>query len=187
MGRIIIGTLVGTVLLFMLQGLMWEGGIHKDMWQYSTKQDSMFEQIKSYGLPEGLYVFPAVDPAMGHTKEKEMYMKGVGKPWAMLFYHPSMHGEDMHILVMGILHALIACLLACMVIYYGRFSSFGSRFLTGLSFGLFTIVQGVMPNLNWWGFPWSFIRPQVVDLTLIWGICCIWFAIYVKRKEPKGA
>jgi hypothetical protein len=183
MKKIIIGTLVGTVIFFAYQTTMWVGGLHKDFWIYSANGDKVLQAMNDAGLQEGLYVLPSSDPAT--TDQKKMHeemMKNVGKPWAMVFYHPSMHGEDTSTIIRGFIHALLAVLVATMVLYFGGFSSFGSRFLASWAFGIFAICLGPYNDMNWWNFPRSFVQLQVIDLSLGWGICCIWLAWFVKKQ-----
>lgn len=189
MKKIIIGTVVGAIIFFAYQSLMWAGGFHKDLWTYSPEQEAVLQSMNDHHLSDGLHVIPYPDPALKKSDKeiRDEMMENVGKPWAMVFYHSSMQGEDPVTIMKGGLHALLAVLLAALVIYYGAFSSFGSRLLTGWSFGLFAIIQGAMSDMNWWGFPWSFIKPQVIDLTLGWALCCIWLAWYVKKPVSKAA
>jgi hypothetical protein len=51
-----------------------------------------------------------------------------------------------------------------------------------MAFAAFALFQGALNNMNWWDFPWSFVRPQVMDLTIGWGVTSIWLAYYVKKK-----
>ena len=189
MKKIIIGTLIGTIIFFAYQSAMWVGGFHKNLWSYSAEQNKILQSMSDAHLQEALYVMPDPNPngTMDHNKAHDEMTKYVGKPWAMVFYHPVMHGEDMGMILKGLMHSLFAALIAAMVIYYGAFSSFSSRFFTGWSFGLFAIVQGPMNELNWWSFPWSFVQPQVIDLTVGWALCSIWLAWYVKRSKSASA
>jgi hypothetical protein len=51
-----------------------------------------------------------------------------------------------------------------------------------MSFAVFTLAQGVLSNMNWWSFPWGFIKPQVFDLVIGWGLCSAWLGWYVRSK-----
>ena len=90
MKKIIIGTLVGTIIFFAYQTAMWMGGLHNDIWIYSPNQDKALQAMNDAGFKEGLYVIPSSDPATtSRDKMHEEMMKNIGKPWAMVFYHPS--------------------------------------------------------------------------------------------------
>ncbi len=189
MKKIIIGSLIGTLIFFAYQTAMWMGGFHKDFTEYTSQQESIMADLGKYQLKDGLYMMPIADPnSPDIDKAREERMKAnMGKPWAMLFYHPSMNGMDPIYIVNGVLYSLVACLIASFILYRGRFRSFSSRFFVSMGLAIFTLAQGVLDDMNWWSFPWSFIKPQVVDLTLGWGICSLWLAYFVKNtSSPTG-
>lgn len=183
MKRIIIGTLVATVIYFAYQSAMWVGGFHNDISVYTPQQDSILADIVKHNLKEDLYMLPYYDyTAKDAMKNHEAAMKAhVGKPWAMVFYHPEMEGESAGTILKGAMHTLIACLLAALIVFAGGFNSFGKRFLVAMAFGLFALVLGPMQELNWWSMPWGFVKAQVIDLTLGWGITSLWLAFFVKK------
>lgn len=188
MKRILVGTVVGTVLFFAYQTAMWMGGLHGDFSQYTPTQDSVL-QCLTENLPEdGLYHMPAVDPGTPDRMEaqEKLMANHVGKPWAMIFYHKSMAGMEMGYILMGLLYTLIGVLVTTLVLYAGGFKTFAARFLVAMAFAIFALSQGVLDEMNWWSYPWSFIQPQVIDLTLGWGICAVWLALYVKRTTAKA-
>jgi hypothetical protein len=140
--------------------------------------------MKTNGLADGLYLIPSLDLSQpGAAKASHDFMeKNVGKPWTMVFYHTSMHGDDPATMLRGAFHSLIACLMVALILYYGRFSTFGRRFLVSMAVALFAICLGPMNEMNWWSFPWSFTKAAVLDLSLGWGVCSLWLAYYVKNK-----
>jgi hypothetical protein len=190
MKKIIIGSLAGTVIFFVYQSVMWMGGLHGEFSSYTPKQDAII-QFLSQNLPqEGLYTIPMVDPGtQNRMEEEEKLMKSnIGKPWTMIFWHNSMKDVGAGYVLLGALYSLIACLIAVIILHLGKYSSFGLRFFISFLLGIFAISQGVLDNMNWWSFPWSFVRGEVIDLTLGWGITCIWFGWYLKNKtENKTA
>jgi hypothetical protein len=182
MKRIIIGALVGAIIFFVFQAAMWMGGIHKDVYSYTPNQEQILDNLNRNLSAEGMYMIPALDPASNPTHEQEeAYMaQNVGKPWAMVFYHTSMSGMDPMYLVKGFLYAFIAAFMTAMVLYYGKFDAFSTRWMVAMSFAVFTLCQGVLDEMNWWSYPWSFIRPQVIDMILGWGLTSVWLGKYVK-------
>ena len=126
MKKIIIGTLVGTVIYFAFQAIMWEGGFHKDFTLYAAKQDTILKVLDTSLNRDGLYMMPMADvnspdfKAQQQTIEKQM----VGRPWAMVFYHRAMAEFSPAFLIMGIIYTLLSCFLVCCVLYYAGFKSF---------------------------------------------------------------
>lgn len=82
---------------------------------------------------------------------------------------------------MGLLYSLIACFIASFVLFQGNFETFSGRFWVAMSFSLFTLSQGVFDDMNWWSYPWNFVKAEVIDLVLGWGVTSVWLAWYVKK------
>lgn len=188
MKKVIIGTLVSTIIFFVYQAAMWMGGMHNNLWIYNQSQDTVLAKMSDHNFKEGLYFIPSADPASKtFGKDMEQIMKSrVGKPWAMVFYHTSMNDMEASNMILDFVYILIGVLVVVLVIYHGRFSSFSARFLAGMAFGIFAIFQAVLDDMNWWSYPWSFVQPQVVDLTIGWAICCLFLAYYLKRPAAAG-
>jgi|SRR6478672_6652620 len=185
MKKISIGTLVATVIFFAFQSVMWMGGFHNDFNTYTDKQPIIMQTLNENLDKDGMYMMPTTDWSKPNSEaETEKLMKeSVGKPWAMVFYHKQMMGMEASYMLVGLFYTLISCLIASLILYYGKFNTFQSRFWVAFAFALFTLMQGVLDDMNWWGYSWSFVKPEVIDLTLGWGICSLWLAWYVKNTE----
>jgi hypothetical protein len=187
MKRIIIGAIVGMLIYFIYQAVMWMGGIHGSFTSYTPKQNEIIQYLDQNLPQEGLYMMPAIDPNVRNKMEEEekLMQANVGKPWAMIFWHKSMIGFEAGYVLLGALYTLIACLIASVILYLGKYDSFGMRFFISVLLGLFVVSQGVLDNMNWWSYPWSFVRAEVIDLTIGWGITSLWLAWYVKPVEKQ--
>jgi hypothetical protein len=181
--KIIIGALVATVLYFGFQSAMWMGGVHDGFASYTPKQDSLLAEIGNTVGEEGLYFLPGWDPNKKPTDEekKAEMKKRVGKPWAMVFYHKSMMDMEGSYLMKSVLYALISSLLVAMVLFYGAFLSFTSRFLVSISFAAFALFTAVFTGANWWEYPWGWVKTSLIDIAGGWILASIWLAWYVKR------
>jgi hypothetical protein len=185
MKKMIIGALVGTLIYFGFQTVMWMGGFHKDFYTYTPEQDTILSNLSANLPSEGLYMMPMSDPNSPDfkAKQKQLEEKMPGNPWAMVFYHPKMEEFSARSLIMGIVYAFIGAFIAAFVIYMGKFPCFWSRFTVSMLFAVFTLVQGVLSNMNWWSFPWGFVKPQVLDLIIGWGLTSVWLGWFVKKEN----
>jgi magnesium-transporting ATPase (P-type) len=183
MKKIIIGTLVGTVIFFSMQTIMWVGGLHNDFRTYTPNQAPIMDALNQNLSADGLYMLPMIDPADPDNKAKEekLWNEMEGKPWTMIFYHKSQDTMNMSYVLIGLLYTLIACLIAAAVLFYGSFQTFNARFLVAMAFSVFTLTQGVLDDMNWWSYPWNFVKHEVMDLTIGWGICAVWLAWYFRK------
>lgn len=184
MKKVIIGTIVGAFIYFGYQAMMWLGGFHNDFTSYTPRQHQIMGYLSQNIISDGLYMMPYADPDVPDQKKERqtVHNENVGRPWAMIFYHNSMPGMAAGVIVKGLFYTLIACFIASLVLYYGGYSSFWARFGIAMAFAIFALMQGVFDNMTWWSFPWSFVKTKVIDLTLGWGICSIWLAMYVRRR-----
>ncbi len=184
MKRIFIGALAGTLIYFGFQSVMWMGGFHRNFYTYTPNQDTILRSLSGNLTSDGLYMMPMADPNSPDfkTRQEELEKKMPGNPWTMVFYHPKMEEFSMAYMMIGLLYAFIASLVAAMVLYFGNFPGFWSRFLVAMAFAVFTLVQAVLGNMNWWSFPWCFVKHQVLDLLIGWALCSVWLGWYVKKR-----
>jgi hypothetical protein len=185
MKRVIIGALVGTVIFFGFQTTMWVGGFHSDFYSYAARQDTILA-VLSQNLPEeGMYMMPMADQDSPDFKvrQQELENQMIGNPWAMVFYHPKMTEFSVFTMLKGVLFSFISAFIIAFIMFQGKFHGFWSRFTVSMLFVVFTLFQGVLGNMNWWEFPWSFIKPQVIDLVAGWGMCSVWLGWFVRPKE----
>ncbi len=184
MKKVIIGAVVGAIIFFVFETAVWMGGFHSDFSTYSPNQEAVIQTLNQNLNQDGAYMMPMVDPAAPNARELEekAMTEGVGKPWAMVFYHTKMMGFEASYMIRGFLYILLACLITTLVLSSGRFSTFGKRFAVGMSFSLFALLQCTLAQMNWWDFPWNFIKATVFDLTFGWGLCALWFAWYMREK-----
>ena len=126
MKKMIIGALVGTLIYFGFQTIMWMGGFHKDFYTYTTNQDTILSSLSANLPSEGLYMMPMADPQSPDFKSRQQELEKtmIGNPWAMVFYHPEMEEFSARTLIMGILYAFIGAFIAAFVIYMGKFPCF---------------------------------------------------------------
>jgi len=185
MKKMLIGAIVGAIIYFGFQTIMWMGGFHKDFYTYTAKQDTVLSSLSANLPMEGLYMMPMADPNSPDfkVKQEELEKHMVGNPWAMVFYHPNMKDFSAGTLILGILFAFLGAFIAAFIIYMGKFPCFWGRFTTSMLFAVFALITSVFSTMNWWEFPWSFIKPQVVDLFIGWLLVSIWLGWFVKNPN----
>jgi hypothetical protein len=181
MKRILLGALVAAIIAFVFQAIAWMGEFYPNFTNLTKNQDSILQNLSTNLDEDGLYSLPT-PPENSTNEEKEQYMQNqVGKPWAMVFYHPKMEDDMAASMSLGIVHNFITAFLMALIIYYGSFSSFWKRFFVSFAIILVVIQIGVMDEYLWWSFPMQFILPQIIDLIVGWGLASLWMAYFVKK------
>ncbi len=97
MKKFIIGSLVGTVLIFVWSFASWELlPIHVHSFNYTPKQDSILKVLDASLPTSGAYMLPAADNrkvesvTSDYRNASEKNMKDmVGKPGAIIFFNSS--------------------------------------------------------------------------------------------------
>jgi hypothetical protein len=184
MKKAIIGAVVGAIIYFVFETVMWMGGFHNDFSMYSPNQAAIMQNLNANLSQDGAYMMPSVDPAApdAEAQNEKIMTEGVGKPWVMVFYHTKMKGMEPGFMVTGFLYMLLACFIVAFILHSGTFNTFGKRFTVSMGFSLFALLQCTFAQMNWWEFPWHFVKSTVIDLIFGWGIVSVWLASYVKVK-----
>jgi len=185
MKKVIIATIVGTLIYFAWLSLSWMAlGLHNNTIKHSPAQDSIMRMLENNIKESGVYIVPTTDPQSPNARDKEMelYKERLGKPWAMVLYNTTFDGFNASQMIMGLLYNLIAVLVVTLVIYNGAFGSFGARFIVAMGFGIVTIVSTKLTEMNFWEFPWHFIAGDILDILLAWTFIGLWLGWYLGRK-----
>jgi hypothetical protein len=186
MKRNIIATLVGTLILWVFQAMSWMASpIHKDALKYTPKQEEVMEVLQRTIPEEGVYSLPGEDPSkdVSYEEMEASSKQHLGKPWVLVFYHSSFKGMSASNMIGGILINLLSVIL---VVYTLRlFNAHEKSFRAALGIvmilPLFCIFQGMLPNMNWFEFPWHFMKGEIIDVLLGWLLCGMYLAWYMRR------
>ena len=184
MKRVIIGAVVAALIYFGIQTLMWVGGFHRDFYSYAAKQDTILSALSAHLPAEGMYMMPMADNQSPDfkTQQEQIEKTMTGNPWAMVFFHPEMAEFSPRTMILGFGYTLLGAFLAALILFMGKFPTFWSRFTVSMLFAVFALALGPMSTMNWWEFPWNFVKAQVLDLAIGWTLCSLWLGWFVKPR-----
>lgn len=185
MKKIAIGGLVAGFIYFAFQSIMWMGGFHNDFSQYTSNSKAILDVLDQNLAGDGLYMIPCADPnsPMKEKDEEALMTANLGKPWAMIFYHQRMDGMSASYLLLGLLYALLSGFLVAFVLSFGAFEKYSMRFAVSICFALFALFQGILDDMNWFSFPWHYIKAEMIDLLLGWTLSSFWLAWYFSKSD----
>jgi hypothetical protein len=193
MKKFIIGSLVGTVLIFVWSFASWELlPIHVHSFNYIPKQDSVMKMLDRTIPASGAYMLPAVDNrkvesvTSGYKAASEKNMEDmVGKSNAMIFYTKQTPAMDPMQIVRGVLIDLFAVMSAIIILMLGRdrLNTFFMRFWVILLIGFIVALNSYLLDWNWMNFPWHFIKRELVDVCVEWSLVGLWLAWYFKPSK----
>ena len=192
MKKIIIGSVVGAIIMFVWSSLSWVMlPIHMNTFKYTPAQDSILNTLQNSGLTTGAYWMPSIDHANYssfdeeyHKKGKEMMDARIGKPAATIFYREAMPGMEGGQMVFGFLYTLIAmfCVSMLLSLVYQSDASFFMRWSMVMLFAIIYTMMGPMMGHNWMNEPWHYTVGFVWDAFIGWGLAGLWLARYLKRS-----
>lgn len=181
MKRNVLATLIATIILFVWQSLSWVVfSLHDDAYKYSPQQGEIISVLNSNLPEEGAYAIPGTKPGTSYKDMEEESKLHMGKPWAVIFYHNTFEGMSTSNMITGILLNLVAAMIAVSLLHMGSAyqKTFLIRMISVMLLPLFCIFQSILQNWNWWSFPWHFIKGDIMDLIIGWGLCAIFLAWY---------
>jgi hypothetical protein len=193
MKKFIIGSLVGTVLIFVWSFASWELlPVHVHSFNYTPKQDSVMKMLDKALPTSGAYMLPTADNRnvesinSTYMKAMEENMKSMtGKSNAIIFYTKNTPAMDPMQIVRGIIIDLFAVMSAIIILVLAkdRLRTFFMRFWVILLIGFIVALNSYLLDWNWMGFPWHFIKRQLVDVFVEWGLVGLCLAWYFKPAK----
>jgi hypothetical protein len=193
MKKILIGSLVGAVILFVWGFLSWAIlPMHLQTYMYTPAQDSILKILEENNLESGAYLMPMADnrnvtssmDSKYHEEMERVMAESKGKPMASVFYLREGHIMNSGTMLRGFFFCFLATLAASIVLFPGMMamSSFFGRWWLALMVGLLITAAGPLIQFNWMGIPWNYTVDMIMDHLLNWSVLGLWFAYYFKSK-----
>lgn len=177
MNKLIIGSLVGGLILFVWQFLSWAAlDLHGNMTQYSSKQDTVM-QFLSTQLEPGYYFMPMAPKDASREDQEAMMKEMEGKPWAQIYYHESMNTSMTMNMVRGFLVDVVIALLLCWLLMQIPNRTMKDTVMACLAVGLVSYLAGVYGSAIWFETP---TMPDLVDAIASFGLLGAWLGFYLK-------
>ena len=196
MKKFIIGSFVSAVILFVWSSLSWTVlPIHTCSFHYTPKQDSIMKVLNGSGMESGEYMLPTVDNRPGHPvgMMNENYRKEVeelrksseGKSFAMLIYNKEGAHMDPMQFVRGFLIDLLSAMFVVILLAMSKdkLTTFFMRWWAVLLIGFVVVFNSYLLEWNWLMFPWHFIKGEIIDTVVEWGLIGLWLAWYIKPAK----
>lgn len=178
MKKMIIGTIVGALILFIWQFLAWSIlPLHEVEQQYTENSEAIL-QVLSENLTPGEYMVPRTPPDATAEEVKSFLESVQGKPWAMISYRESFSTAMAGNMIRGFAADLFAVFLLCWVLLHYREISMKTVLTTTVAIGLIgylflSYLQGI-----WYEYP---TLPDLIDTLVQWGLVGLWLGYYLPR------
>ncbi len=193
MKKFIIGSVVGTLIIFIWSFASWKIlPIHVHSFNHTPAQDTVLKVLDKALPTSGSYLLPnpdnreveSVTPEYKAADKKNM-TEMVGKPSAIIFFTKKTGAMDPMQIVRGLIIDLFAVMSACIILMLttDRLKTFFMRWWIIMLIGFIVALNSYMLDWNWMGFPWHFIKRELIDVFVEWGLVGLWLAWFLKPKR----
>jgi hypothetical protein len=186
MKKVLIGSIVGGIILFVWQFLSFALiNFHKPAQNYTEKQDAIMSYLNSQNLKDGGYVLPALPEGATMEEHEKAMDAAVGKPWASVQYHSKMENDMVISMIRGLAVDIVIVLLFCWLAR--RLAGARSRtiFTAALVTGLIVFFNAPYTNFIW--YKTFDIWAHFLDALVSWGFVGLWLGWWLTRGTKEKA
>ncbi len=181
MKKLLVGSIVGSLIVFGWQTISWTIlKSHDKEYRQAPNQDALISSLSQ--LPgEGQYMIPRADPNASQDEMNAFQKKMLDekRPWAVVTYHKEYDSDMMMNIIRGFLSVLIGVFLVCWVLMK-QTSSFGTTFMSCLFIGIAGYLFIPYSGHIWFETPGA--MTNFIDVLVAWGICGLWLGWWLNRK-----
>jgi hypothetical protein len=180
----LIASLVGGILIFVLQFLSWTVlKVHAGAEKYTAQQNQVLSTISSAITEEGTYLMPTSPPNASREEMEKVVNDAEGKPMAMVTFVKSYHNDMTMSMIRGL---LVNIFLVYLFIYIMTRAGNPEivRWIAGaFSIGMFTWLYDSYTMHIWFQTPWASITGALIEALLAWTLCGLWVGWYYNRNS----
>jgi mannose/fructose/N-acetylgalactosamine-specific phosphotransferase system component IID len=183
MKKVIIGSIVGALIIFIWQFLSFGAiNFHKPAQDYTEKQGEIMTYLNGLNLKEGGYIMPNMPEGATMDDHEKLMKESNGKPWASLQYHSKNESttNDMIMnMVRGFLVNIVILLLFCWLVRKMNATAFSTVVLSALVVGLIVFFNGPYTGHIW--YKTFDIWASFIDAIVSWGLTGLWLGWWLRR------
>jgi hypothetical protein len=191
MKKIMIGSLVGAVMVFIWNALSWTVlEVHHRSFKHFPAQDTVLTLLEQNMKGSGLYMLPMPDnrgvPRFNkeyHANMLKMEAERAGKPYAMIVYHKEgLSYEPMQYILGFLIQFMAVFAVAVLLAAAGpSLNSFFMRWWIVMLVAFVITLEGPITDHHWIKLPWHYIKVMAFDKVVGWSLCAAWLAWYFKK------
>ena len=180
MKKLIIGSLIGSIILFIVQFTFWAGSnLHQKSNQYTNKQDTVLQFLQK-NLHNGTYLLPNAPP--NSTNEEKMLLgeNMKGKPWAIVTFHEKYSINMLANIGRSLLVDFCVLFFIMLVLINLKSNKFFLIFFVSILVGLIGFLDGIYTFHIW--YPGYDIMMYFYKTLCEWAFIGIWLGFYIRKK-----
>jgi hypothetical protein len=182
MKKVIIGSLVGGLIIFIWQTLSHVAlNLHEPVQKHTAKQDSILTYLNKIELEPGGYMLPRMSSNQS-MEELEGFTKSItGKPWARVFYYSSYKTDMTMNMIRGFVVDVFMVFLLVWIISKLKIPRKSTIVSISIVIGLIAFCNITYTEHIW--YPVFDLRAQLIDAVVAWGLCGLWLSRYFGQKN----
>jgi hypothetical protein len=181
MKKLVIGSIVGGILIFIWQTLSWTVlDLHHANQEYTPKQDSILSYLNSQFSEDGSYMMPHYPKGASNEEMQKLMEAAKGKPWVQIQYHKSMDINMGVNIGKGLVVDIIMVAFLCWILMKLPAAGFGTIFTACLFTGVVVFINSPYTIHIW--YPKADIMAHFIDAIVSWALCGIWMGWWLNRK-----
>jgi hypothetical protein len=185
MKKLVIGSLVGGIIIFIWQTLSWTVlDLHHAGQEFTPKQDSIMNYLNQQFSEDGSYFLPRYPPGATHEEMEKAMESSVGKPWAQIQYHKTMNMNMGSNILRGLIVNIIMVAFLCWILVKIPPSGFGIIFMACLFIGIIVFINSPYTIHIW--YLKADIMAHLADALISWGLCGVWLGWWLNRKPGEA-
>jgi hypothetical protein len=181
MKKLVIGSIVGGILIFIWQTLSWTVlDLHRSNQEYTPKQDSIMSYLNSQFSEDGSYFLPTLPKGASMDEYTKAEAASKGKPWAQIQYHKSMDINMGVNIARNLVTDIILVAFLCWILMKIPTGSFGTIFTACLFIGVIVFTNSPYTVHIW--YPKADIMAHFLDALISWALCGVWLGWWLNKK-----
>lgn len=181
MKKLVIGSIVGGILIFIWQTLSWTVlDLHRPGQEYTPKQDSILSYLNSQFSEDGSYMLPNYQKGISSDEMQKEMKEHQGKPWVQIQYHKAMNTNMGANIGRGLITDIILVAFLCWILMKIPAPGFGTIFTACIFIGVIVFTNSPYTVHIW--YPKADISAHLIDALLSWALCGVWLGWWLNRK-----
>lgn len=181
MNKLVIGSLVGGILIFIWQTLSWAAlNLHHASQEYTPHQDSILRYLNTQFSEDGAYLLPNYPEGTSREEMEKQMDVNKGRPWVQIQYHKALNVNMGANIFRGLIVDIIMVAFACWILLKIPAPGMGVIFGACLSIGIIVFINSPYTIHIW--YPKADIMIHLLDALVSWALCGIWLGWWLNRK-----
>ncbi|HWK04613.1 MAG TPA: hypothetical protein VNS58_13325 [Puia sp.] len=181
MKKLVIGSLVGGLLIFIWQTLSWAAlNLHHASQEYTPKQDSILSYLSTQFSEDGAYLLPNYPKGSSREEVEKQMEVNKGRPWVQIQYHKALNVNMGSNIFRGLIVDIILVAFACWILMKIPAPGMSTIFTACLFIGIIVFINSPYTIHIW--YPKADIMIHLLDALVSWALCGIWLGWWLSRK-----